>query len=351
MRKIGFLFFVLLSLTSVLFAADWYVRPSGGNYGLENGTSYANAWDGLLNVKWGAGGVQPGDTLWVCGLHIHNMVDRGYVATQADIPVISGTGESTRVTIRGDYPGDPGIVWGAARLSYEAWVDEGNNVWSITCPAYLGVDWYSEDITATSWKVLSPASTLEECQNTPGSHYSPEYKTGSKLYVHCSDNGNPTGRIYAAFGYDFVNRGGKSYITYLNLKMYYLGCGVWNNNDAHHLRWQGCTVWYAGYLFPLFDGCHYMEVIDCDIAHAGNGIYIISNTNNAASYCTFKGNVIHDIGVRASQQNGDAHGVGIQGGHDNIIEDNYFYNCGTTICLYAFTNQELKNTIIRRNFV
>ena len=89
MRKIIFLLLGLFLLIPGVLARDWYVRPAGGSYGSENGTSYANAWDGLLNVRWGTGGVQPGDTLWVCGLHIHEMVSKGYVATQAQIPVLS----------------------------------------------------------------------------------------------------------------------------------------------------------------------------------------------------------------------------------------------------------------------
>ena len=37
----------------------WYVRPSGGTYGNEDGTSYDNAWDGFTNIDWTATGVQP----------------------------------------------------------------------------------------------------------------------------------------------------------------------------------------------------------------------------------------------------------------------------------------------------
>ena len=72
MKKLVFLIFFFLIATS-LFATDWYVRPAGGAYGAEDGTSYAAAWDGLLNVVWGGAGVVPGDTLYICGTHIHTM--------------------------------------------------------------------------------------------------------------------------------------------------------------------------------------------------------------------------------------------------------------------------------------
>jgi hypothetical protein len=63
----------LLSIIFIFFAAnalatDYYVRPSGGSYGSEDGTSYANAWDGFSSVNWST--VDSGNgTLWVCGAH------------------------------------------------------------------------------------------------------------------------------------------------------------------------------------------------------------------------------------------------------------------------------------------
>lgn len=51
---------------------NWYVRPSGGSYGTEDGTSYANAWDGFSNIVWAS--ILPGDTLWVAGSHDEKLV-------------------------------------------------------------------------------------------------------------------------------------------------------------------------------------------------------------------------------------------------------------------------------------
>jgi len=347
---------ICIILSTGILARDWYVRPAGGNYGLENGTTYANAWDGLLNVKWGAGGVQPGDTLWVCGLHIHNMVNLQITAEQADIPITSGTSESARVIIRGDYPGDPGIVWGAYRMSYEAWTYEGNSVWSISLPGNQYPDWFFEDITATSWKVLDKASSLDACRSTPGSHYSADYTGGIKLYIHCSDSGNPTGRIYAnRWGYDWkIN--GKHYITFLNLKMLcpyrfsWAGSGI----VATHMKWEGCTLWYGEHslICPLVD-CHYWTVKNCDLAWANNGIYNVNQTSDYGSpnNYVYSGNTIHDMGVRPVTQNSDAHAIGIQGGHYGLMEGNYIYNCGSGITMYAFINQDMTNNIVRYNFV
>jgi len=45
----------------------WYVRPAGGSYGLEDGTSFANAWNGFADIDWTV--FRLWDTLKVIGTH------------------------------------------------------------------------------------------------------------------------------------------------------------------------------------------------------------------------------------------------------------------------------------------
>jgi hypothetical protein len=59
--------FLLLLFPAVACAATWYVRPASGEYGAEDGTSYATAFDGYFDVVWGGAGVVAGDTLIMCG--------------------------------------------------------------------------------------------------------------------------------------------------------------------------------------------------------------------------------------------------------------------------------------------
>jgi hypothetical protein len=80
----------------------WYVRPSGGTYGTEDGSSYANAWDGFSNIVWAS--IQPNDVLYICGTHTEALV----VGASGTGPV--GRSYSKPITIRGDYEGDPGII-------------------------------------------------------------------------------------------------------------------------------------------------------------------------------------------------------------------------------------------------
>ena len=356
MRKRIFILYLILIVSSYLYGRDWYVRPEGGTYGLENGTSYQNAWDGLLRVIWGSAGVQPGDTLWVCGLHIHTVTNRWSPAIdqQGDIVPSSGISESARIVIRGDYPGDPGIIWGAYNMGYESWVNEGDNTWSITLPGWSFSDWFFQDITADSWTILTPRSSIAAIKANPGSFYSANYQQNSKLYVKCSDSGNPTGRIYGnRYGYQWILTN-KSYITFKNLKIYahyrFLRPGV--TDTAAFIRWEGCTMWYGEHSIICANAnCDGFEVIDCNLAWASNGIYNITNTNDYPADYVYRGNKIHDIGVRPSTQNNDAHAIGVQGSNNGLIEDNYIYNCGNAILLYAFTNQTFTNTIVRGNLV
>lgn len=81
--------------------ATWYVRPNTTHSGTRNGTSYATAWGGWLEIVWGAGGVTAGDELYVCGAHTYN----------AGISVGAHGGTTvSRTTIRGDFAADPGRI-------------------------------------------------------------------------------------------------------------------------------------------------------------------------------------------------------------------------------------------------
>jgi hypothetical protein len=337
---------------------DWFVRPQGGDYGSEDGSSYENAWDGLLEVVWGAGGVQPGDTLWVCGLHLHDITERNDYARR-QIPLISGTNDETRITIRGDYAEDYGVIWGAGRLVYEDWVSEGNNVWSIVLNANAASGiWIFQDIgitTKESHTALDRAATYSDVETTPGSYYSTDYKSGSKLYVHATDSQSPSERISVhELGYYFSFTD-LEYVTFLNLPQY-SHKKFETSMRFSYVRWDGCTMNYSGHSVLGFYGENdHIEVIDCELSWANNGIYNIQGTtetiNQTTSNYLYKGNYIHNMGVKTQTQNGDAHAIGIQGGKNGVIEDNIFENCGSGVTLYAFTSQELTNTIVRRNFV
>lgn len=74
----------------------YFVRPSGGTYGSENGSSYANAWDGFANISWAS---VAGYRLTVCGTHVAAPSPR----------LIAG---ANNVTIIGNDPNEAGVIDG-----------------------------------------------------------------------------------------------------------------------------------------------------------------------------------------------------------------------------------------------
>lgn len=89
-------------LSSNLYAANWYVDNAAAGAG--NGTSWTNAWKNLSSVKWGSGGVQPGDTLYISGGNTSK--------TYTDLLEVKIPGTSSaRITIRvGQEAGHNGTV-------------------------------------------------------------------------------------------------------------------------------------------------------------------------------------------------------------------------------------------------
>lgn len=93
----------LLLLSFEAGAATWYVRPASGEYGAEDGTSYATAFDGTADITWGVSGVNAGDTLCVDGTFTG--------ASESDVSGItlridqSGSAGNV-VTVDGDCDGD-----------------------------------------------------------------------------------------------------------------------------------------------------------------------------------------------------------------------------------------------------
>ena len=89
--------------------AIFYVRPDrSGSYGTGDGSSYADAWNGLVSVDWERlNAARASSTLWVCGTHLRRMH-----VPSADYggPAFTGARRYDGLVIRGDYPGDPGVL-------------------------------------------------------------------------------------------------------------------------------------------------------------------------------------------------------------------------------------------------
>jgi len=338
-------------------ATTWYVRPEDGDYGSEDGTSFENAWDGLHAIVFGEQGVEPGDTLYVCGVHVFNRTQYSYFVAQDDVFVKSGASEDSPywVKIRGDCSGDQGIVWGAYKRSFgDPWVDEGDGIWSTTIYGSSPANWYFQDIGVPehdSYVILEAVSSLEELRAHPGgAQYSDNYGGGGPIYVKLTDGGDPTDRFYfAEFGYEF-QVAQTEYIEFSNIK-FYVPRFNWGIGEAAHLRWNNCTLWYG--FFNFRDGTHHIEFIGCDRAYGMGGFgfqdayapYVV----DAPHHITISGCKIHDMGIY--NPNPDAHGIGVNGANYMTIEKNEFYNVGSAVTFYPYDPQTAVNNTIRWNWV
>jgi len=339
---------VCLVLSADAAARDWFVRPTGGDYGSEDGTSYANAWDGLENVVWGETGVVGGDTLYVCGVHIYPETPSSSLQTKVDITV-SGNDENLRIIIRGDYPGDPGIIWGNYITGgpNTSWTYQGDNTYSCAS-SYTRGYFYFENVSGT-WDLLTKVNSVADCKALPGSYYSETYRYPDPIYFHCSDNGNPNLRVSTpTVGY-VICLNDQSYITFLNIDFYQVN---FHTDNAHHIKWEGCKLWYMPNGFCLWDTTSYCEIIDCDRAYGLGGISFQDKRprgENAPHHMIIRNCEIHDIGIY--MRNEDAEGIGTNGVEDLTIENNEFYNCGTAFQSYPYSGSTSKNIIIRWNYV
>jgi hypothetical protein len=88
---------------TIVMTGDYYVRPSGGTYGSEDGADYDNAWDGFSNVNWAT--VDSGDgRLFVCGTHNESVTIGAAGESGTPIHLVTCT------TAKGSTDNDPGTI-------------------------------------------------------------------------------------------------------------------------------------------------------------------------------------------------------------------------------------------------
>lgn len=346
-------FVLLLVIPSVASAADWYVRPTGANFTAGGGTSYANAWKGLENVVFGSGGVQSGDSLYVCGTHIMElMVNR---SDQGDITIPSGIDSSHYTVVRGDCQGDPGIVWGSYIPKYGSWEDEGNNTYSISLAGGTHAGMIFEYIDGDYGQLLTRAYSLNETMSTNGSFYSADYVGWSRIYIHRTDNRAPNDNVYLnRYGYEFKIPQGGRYITFQYLtiaNMYRWVDSLGSGDDVSYIRWDGCAFRYDEGPMLRTDGSdiHHLDIVNCTFEYGLEGIALNGGSHsNRISGCR-----IDRMGWLPEHQGGtDPHGIGLMGGtSNNVIEDNHIYQCEDGIVFYAYDGQDARNNTIRRNYI
>ena len=360
-------------------AAQWFVRPASlPAEGSSNGTSYADAWEGLDEIEWDR--IKPGDTLYVCDTHVGKPLILG--ASGAD---------DNRITIRGDYEGHPGVILGASEVICGGWDlhDRQRNVWkrAFRKPAnYSGFHAFARPKDCDPLQGLVRLDNVGEpkdagtgvlddfAQWRPGTYYFAE-EQGTLYFMPRSGAANDY-VYYAGYEPACVRSVHQSHFDLRNLTVM-MGGGSKNQgvvvlSHADHAALDGLTVRWGslGIVFGpnwadrLQEGAESenITVSNCTVYDCRCGIYPFG----AVSNCRITDNHVHDIGQHGyylpwKQQRwyGDIHGIAIQGGGNGLlIARNHVHHVGGEgIFPYADNNpngvncQEMRNFAIQYNLV
>lgn len=352
-------FLIALILTFLFFpilisATEWYVRPAGGNYSLEDGTSYDNAWNGLPNIIWS--NILPGDTLYMCGAHLVQEPG-GITEGKHDVIIATSGTQGNPVTIRGDCPNnDQGVIWGHWIDGRYPWTSEGNNTYSKPLQAGMSHKYILEDINGTSYTKLTERSSAQEVMDNPGSYYCADWShAGGTFYVHTTDSTDPTGRIaFTTWGYQLQPQADSTDIYFKNLKWYGIHRLTFPpRNNNLRWTWENCKFHISpvSEIFSIYDYNHNFTWQGCRFEYSQTAIYTHSSTNDAPSYGVVRNCTITEQGTDHHGPGGDNHGLGIQGGHDWLIEYNDISKCNEGIVFYLDETMDSYNNIVRYNYI
>jgi hypothetical protein len=346
---------------------DWFVRPgiyssygstptpAQGIYGLQDGKDYENAWNGIREIKWGEGGVSPGDNLYVCGRHVYETTSGDFLAYQAtEFIKESGYSDEYPITIRMDCPNDEGRLYGIFkdRRTEINWVGpDANGVYSANFSYTTRVEYNGTDYI---WLKLANSTTW----TGNNGHY---FKQGNTHYIKTTDGSSPMDKMYSSsvnFAFDL---GRSKYIKFYKGNFY--GSIVGKQRIYHtrtkipvsiNITFDSCKMIY-GVTYQLYAGHDYWKFKNNHLSYAGNGIYTIgqdSGFNNGigASYLLVQNNTFKHLGTREFYHQ-DAHAIGGQGGRGHIIEYNYIEDSGSAIEYWIGPSRIMQDMIIRNNFI
>lgn len=357
----------LLWSAPVVDAATWYVRPEApaGAYGSENGTSYANAFNGLTigdrskgGLKWGSTGIKAGDTVYICGNHTLKISKVADSFFHGRIPIVLNGTASAPITFRGDYAADPGTVWGFGRNTTlsDSWSGpDSNGVYSIGRD--LG-QFIAQDVTVAGKGTFY----LTEMGSTTWSgNYGAFCRSGGRTYVKTTDGKSPAGRLYTgniAYRFALLRN---SYITFKNINFPGMLIDIDRDEQgelvtslprSNHITFDGCAFRYGTItFFTMFDGNDYWTFNKCAFEYVPNGIYTYGRMGGVgASYMRVSNSTFRNMGVLMFPHQ-DAHGIGIQRGQGHVFEHNTFENTGTAIEFWTSVGNPMRNMTVRYNYI
>lgn len=249
--------------------STWYVRPRNDalRYGTEDGTSYENAFNGVVHwddnhgaspgIVWGPGGVEAGDSLYVCDRHELDPNEDGFADRGLFYIKASGYSPEYPVRIRGDHPQHPGTIVGGP----------SGYILKIERKKYVEFKRIVFDGFTLSTEPLIDDGLDEVVTDAPRSTY---------------------------------------------------------------IVFDSCTMRHAECLVALDTGHDHWTFRNNTMSDAGCAIITTRTGDTAANFLTVSNNRFERLGL-PPYDHPDAHAVGIGAGEGHVIEGNYIENTGTAI--------------------
>lgn len=368
MRRL--LIIALSLLTFVGQSATWYVRPCvyssykvafpngpdplPGIYGSQDGTSYANAWNGFPSIVWGPTGVTNGDTLYICGSHIYYMSNSTSFAAQATVNALA-----SGFTVRMDYPGDPGLIFGGAVDCVPA-----DLVW--LGPDANGVYWRTNSfgsgynqpffISGTNITRLNTQAGVTWSGNLGGWFYS-----GGTNFVKTPTGAAPSTNIaFSQFGWT-LNLGKYSNIVFQACTFFSSSKSIssgltWDTptyatfTGANHLYFTNCTL-LQGSQVQLLPGNDYCIFDGCEIGYGQYGVYgFYASQTRGPDTIMVNSCYIHDCDT-TNYPDTDGHGVGARDSSNWTVTHNRVEKTGAAIDFFCDSGATMSNNLVAWNSV
>ncbi|MBF0593355.1 MAG: right-handed parallel beta-helix repeat-containing protein [Candidatus Omnitrophica bacterium] len=338
---------------------DYIPVSSHGVYGTQDGTSYANAWNGIRDIVWGENGVAAGDDLYVCGSHVYATSSGNFITEQArEYIKESGYSPDFPVTIRMDCPSDPGMLWGVFQDNRTAVTWNGPDINGVYTTGNLQYGAVAE-MTAQGMSWMK-AMTSSSWTADPGAAY---FDSNTKVTsVKTTDGRSPAGKVYSG-NYGFrLDLSRSSYVRFYKANFYNseLRKDSLNATDtlvppSHHIVIDSSVIRYIPYMaIGLRGGHNNWTVRNSEIAFVADAIYLMGYDKyqgvTGPQNFVASGNKIHDTGLPGFQDN-DCHGIGVQSGLNHVLENNEIYNTGGSAIELWTGSEPMNNMIIRNNFI
>lgn len=325
-------------------AATWYVRPGQhATYGAGNGTSYADAWNGITNITWTS--IQPGDTLYACGTHIYTITGGGQYYNNG-----IGQIKTNNITIRGDYGPDPLVMFGGALDTANTFYwfgPDGNGVYYTTNEIQTSARELRYQVDGSIIQFLPVKGTTTWTGGAGG------YFDGVTNYIRTISGNAPSNNIALMRGGWMWDLNGSSSNTF-NGGTYIAECwqqngsGWWATTNTMFLN---LTVQHQG--FSLSHGMDYAVFGNCDISAGPSCIYDFQTFGvQVGTFGTIITNcTLHDVRWYYGISSTDLHAIGCQAGNGWTIKWNHIYNTdGASIDLYS-GGADMTNDLIACNFI